>query len=117
MADLHFIGQWDTYSLPLDNVAAIDFTKEWQEGQPAFYRYTLNIDDLEDTYLNLTGFGKGVVFINQQNIGRFWEKGPHLSLYVPKGYLKKGENEIVVFETEGRYRENVTFSQEPVYKD
>ena len=117
MADLHFIGQWDTYSLPLDNVAAIDFTKEWQEGQPAFYRYSLNIDDLEDTYLNMTGFGKGVVFINQQNIGRFWEKGPHLSLYVPKGYLKKGENEIVVFETEGRYRENVTFSQEPVYKD
>ena len=47
----------------------------------------------------------------------YWEKGPHLSLYVPKGYLKKGENEIVVFETEGRYRENVTFSQEPVYKD
>ena len=116
MADLHFIGQWDTYSLPLDNVAAIDFTKEWQEGQPAFYRYSLNIDDLEDTYLNMTGFGKGVVFINQQNIGRFWEKGPHLSLYVPKGYLKKGENEIVVFETEGHYREHVTFSQEPVYK-
>ena len=117
MADLHFIGQWDIYPLPLDNVAAIDFTKEWQEGHPAFYRYSLRIDDLEDTYLNMTGFGKGVVFINQHNIGRFWEKGPHLSLYVPKGYLKKGENEIVVFETEGRYRENVTFSQEPVYKD
>ena len=117
MADLHFIGQWDIYPLPLDNIAAIDFTKEWQAGHPAFYRYFLNIDDLEDTYLNMTGFGKGVVFINQHNIGRFWEKGPHLSLYVPKGYLKKGENEIVVFETEGRYRENVTFSREPVYKD
>ena len=117
MADLHFIGQWDTYPLPLDNVAAIDFTKEWQGGQPAFYRYFLNIDDVEDTYLNMTGFGKGVVFINQHNIGRFWEKGPHLSLYVPKGYLKKGENEIVVFETEGHYREHVTFSREPVYKD
>ena len=117
MADLHFIGQWDIYPLPLDNIAAIDFTKEWQAGQPAFYRYSLKIDDVEDTYLNMTGFGKGVVFINQHNIGRFWEKGPHLSLYVPKGYLKKGENEIVVFETEGRYRENVTFSQEPVYKD
>ncbi|MGT2811053.1 glycoside hydrolase family 35 protein [Streptococcus minor] len=116
MADLHYIGNWDSYPLPLDNIGNVDYTKEWKEGSPAFYRYQIEIDDLADTYLNMTGFGKGVVFINHVNIGRFWEKGPHLSLYVPKGYLKKGENEIVVFETEGRFRESLTFSQEPVFK-
>lgn len=117
IADLHFIGQWDMYPLALDNVQDVVFTNEWEEDQPAFYRYHVTIEHCQDTYLDMTGFGKGVVFVNQKNIGRFWERGPLLSLYIPKGYLKKGENEIIVFETEGKYRENLRFSQEHVYKD
>lgn len=117
MSDVHFIGHWDMYPLPLDDISGLDFTKEWQEGQPAFYRYQFELEDLTDTYLDMTGFGKGVVFVNNVNIGRFWEKGPILYLYIPKGYLKKGVNEIVVFETEGQYREKISFSQEPVYKE
>lgn len=117
MADLHYIGRWETYPLPLNAVDRVDFTKEWTQGQPAFYRYTFEVAELADTYLDMTGFGKGIVFVNNVHIGRFWEKGPILYLYLPKGYLKKGENEIVVFETEGRYRESITFSQEPIYKD
>ncbi|HEM3684565.1 TPA: beta-galactosidase family protein [Streptococcus suis] len=117
MADLHFIGNWETYPLPLDDVSNLDFTQEWKEGQPAFYRYPFELDELADTYLDMTGFGKGVVFVNNVNIGRFWEKGPILYLYIPKGYLKKGENEIIVFETEGRYREKISFSQKPVIKE
>nr|WP_154608256.1 beta-galactosidase family protein [Streptococcus sp. zg-70] len=117
IADLHFIGQWEMYPLPLDRLQELDFTKEWQENQPAFYRYHINVEHAQDTYLDMTGFGKGVVFVNQQNMGRFWERGPILSLYIPKGYLKKGENEIIVFETEGTYRENLRFSPEPIYKD
>ncbi|MBY4985808.1 beta-galactosidase [Streptococcus suis] len=117
MADLHFIGNWETYPLPLDDVSYLDFTQEWKEGQPAFYRYPFELDELADTYLDMTGFGKGVVFVNNVNIGRFWEKGPILYLYIPKGYLKKGENEIIVFETEGRYREKISFSQKPVIKE
>ncbi|HFR3538431.1 TPA: beta-galactosidase family protein [Streptococcus suis] len=117
IADLHYISNWDMYSLPLDDISGLDFTKEWQEGQPAFYRYQFELEDLADTYLDMTGFGKGVVFVNNVNIGRFWEKGPILYLYIPKGYLKKGVNEIVVFETEGQYREKISFSQEPVYKE
>ncbi|MBF0777134.1 glycoside hydrolase family 35 protein [Streptococcus cuniculi] len=117
IADLHFIGQWDMYPLPLDRIGELAFTEEWQEEQPAFYRYRVTIEHCQDTYLDMTGFGKGVVFVNQENIGRFWERGPLLSLYVPKGYLKKGENEIIIFETEGKYRENLRFSQEHVYKE
>ncbi|MGT2799176.1 glycoside hydrolase family 35 protein [Streptococcus marmotae] len=117
MADLHFIGRWEMYPLPLDRIQELDFTKAWQENQPAFYRYQIHVEQPQDTYLDMTGFGKGVVFVNQQNIGRFWERGPILSLYIPKGYLKKGENNIIVFETEGTYRENLRFSSEPIYKD
>lgn len=117
MVDLHFIGHWETYLLPLDSIENLDFSRGWEKGQPAFYLYEFELDDLTDTYLDMTGFGKGAVFVNNINIGRFWEKGPILYLYIPKGYLKKGVNEIIVFETEGRYRESITFSQKPVYKD
>ncbi|HEM3663711.1 TPA: beta-galactosidase [Streptococcus suis] len=117
MADLHFIGRWETYPLHLESVEDLDFSKGWEEGQAAFYRYQFELDELADTYLDMTGFGKGVVFVNNVNIGRFWEKGPILYLYIPKGYLKKGANEIIVFETEGKYREKIHFSQRPVIKD
>lgn len=116
MADLHFIGNWKMYPLPLDNIQELDWTGDWSEGSPSFYRYELELEELADTYLDMTGFGKGVVFINSVNIGRFWEKGPILSLYLPKGYLKQGRNEIVVFETEGRYRDSITFSATPIIK-
>lgn len=117
MTDLHFIGHWETYPLHLESVEDLDFSKGWEEGQAAFYRYQFELDELAYTYLDMTGFGKGVVFVNNVNIGRFWEKGPILYLYIPKGYLKKGANEIVVFETEGKYREKIHFSQRPVIKD
>ncbi|MGZ7144605.1 beta-galactosidase, partial [Streptococcus pyogenes] len=61
MADLHFIGNWDMYPLDLEHIENLDFSKGWDQGQPAFYRYQLMLDDLADTYLDMTGFGKGVV--------------------------------------------------------
>ena len=39
--------------------------------------------------------------INGFNIGRYWEVGPQKTLYVPASLLKNGENEIVVFESDG----------------
>lgn len=60
-------------------------------------------------------FGKGVVFVNGKNLGRYWNKGPAGYLYVPGVWLKKGKNEIVVFETEGIYNTKLTFSDVPVY--
>jgi beta-galactosidase len=43
-------------------------------------------------------WGKGIVFINGRNLGRYWSVGPQQTLFVPGVWLKKGENEIVIFE-------------------
>lgn len=48
--------------------------------------------------MSLQGWTKGVVFINGQNLGRYWNLGPQETLYVPGPWLKPGLNEIVVFE-------------------
>ena len=107
----HF--NWEHYALPLDNVDKIDFTKEYKEGVPAFYRYIFNAEEIGDTFLDLEGFGKGCAFINGFNLGRFWEIGPQKRLYVPGPLIKKGENEIIIFETEGKVGAGITLVCEP----
>ena len=39
--------------------------------------------------------------MNGFNLGRYWEIGPQETLYLPGPLLKKGDNEIVVFELHG----------------
>lgn len=73
---------------------------------PAFFRFDFDADFEEgtytDTYLDFKGWGKGCVWVNGFNIGRFWDKGPQKTLYIPGPLLKYGKNEIIIFETEGK---------------
>ena len=39
--------------------------------------------------------------INGFNLGRYWNIGPQKTLYVPAPLLKKGANEVIVFELHG----------------
>jgi len=53
----------------------------------------------------MRGWGKGSVWINGHNLGRYWRIGPQQSLFVPAAWLKKGTNEIIVLDLEpGRNR-------------
>ena len=113
--DLHFHLQWKQYPLELQDLSRLDFSKEWQENAPAFYRFDFRLDCVYDTYIDMMGYGKGAVFINGHNLGRFWEVGPTTSLYVPHGFLKEGDNTIIVFETEGRYQETLQLVQQPTF--
>lgn len=113
--DLHFHLQWKQYPLELQDLSRLDFSKEWQENAPAFYRFDFRLDDAHDTYIDMMGYGKGAVFVNGHNLGRFWEVGPTTSLYVPHGFLKEGDNTIIVFETEGRYQETLQLVQQPTF--
>ena len=48
----------------------------------------------------LPQWGKGVVFLNGFNLGRYWNIGPQLSLYAPAPLFQKGKNKIIIFEEE-----------------
>lgn len=80
---------------------------------PSFYRYSFEADEAADTFINMKGFGKGCVFINGFNLGRFWEVGPQEALYLPGPLVKKGKNEIIVFETEGRAKTTLKLMDHP----
>ena len=51
-----------------------------------------------DTFLALPSFHLGCVFINGFNIGRYWNVGPQMTLFVPAPMLRRSANEIVIFE-------------------
>lgn len=96
---IHF--GWDAYPLPMDNLESLSFVNDCPEESSVFYRGSFRIDDRKDTFLKLDHFSKGFVTINGFNLGRYWEIGPQKTLYVPASVLKEGENEVVVFESDG----------------
>jgi beta-galactosidase len=51
-----------------------------------------------DTYIDMTGYKKGVVWVNGHNLGRYWDIGPQHRLYAPATVLKAGRNDVVVLD-------------------
>ena len=96
---IHF--NWDVYTLNMENLDKLQFTGDF-DGEPSrFYKGNFEVSGVADTFLKLDTFTKGFVVINGFNIGRYWEIGPQKTLYVPASILKDGENEIVIFESDG----------------
>ena len=90
---------WKMYSLPFDNINSIDFkNKKVVAESPVIKKGTFNLQNAGDTYLDLSDWGKGVVWVNGHNLGRYWNIGPQQTLYLPVEWLNKGKNEIVVLE-------------------
>lgn len=108
-----FQNNWTHYPIPLDNLDDLDFEKEYKKGTPAFYEFEFYADEVGDTFLDLEGWGKGCVFVNGRNIGRFWKIGPQKRLYIPGPYIKEGNNKIIVFETDGIVNNRISLKAEP----
>ncbi|XP_045106280.1 beta-galactosidase-like isoform X2 [Portunus trituberculatus] len=54
-----------------------------------------------DTFLRLDGWNKGVAWVNDFCLGRYWpEVGPQVTLYVPRGVLHQGTNTLLLLEQE-----------------
>jgi beta-galactosidase len=100
-----FLYGWTIYPLPLDDLSGLSFAAAETIAGPAFFRGTFRVTAAEDTFLALPGWTKGVCWINGFNLGRYWERGPQRTLYVPGPLLREGDNEVIVFElhrVEGR---------------
>ncbi|OBT72992.1 hypothetical protein VF21_07869 [Pseudogymnoascus sp. 05NY08] len=67
---------------------------------PVFYKGSFNVKNTGDTFLELPGWTKGVVWVNGVILGRYWTVGPQQQLYLPGVYLKQRNNEITVLALE-----------------
>lgn len=95
---IHF--GWQVYPLPMNNLEKVAFGGAFDEPT-GFYKGSFSVSEAADTFLYLDNFKKGFVTLNGFNLGRYWEIGPQRSLYVPASLLREGENEIIVFESDG----------------
>jgi beta-galactosidase len=89
---------WEMYKLPFDDVSALRFKATPNCAAPAVHRGAFEVPRPGDTFLDMRGWGKGIVLVNGHNLGRYWHIGPQQTLYLPGVWLNKGRNEIVVFE-------------------
>ncbi|PDZ07120.1 beta-galactosidase [Bacillus cereus] len=117
MIDIHLQSNWEHYALEFDNLDEIDFNGQWEPNTPSFYEYSFNVQELKDTFLDCSKFGKGFVVLNGFNLGKYWDVGPTGYLYIPAPLLIKGENKLIVFETEGNYEEELYLRENPIYLD
>jgi beta-galactosidase GanA len=81
---------------------------------PRFFRAIFTLTTTGDTFLDIHLLGKGAVWINGHNLGRFWSVGPQQTLYVPGPWLHTGSNEIVVFDLLPQLQESVQGLDHPI---
>jgi len=105
---------WEIFPLPLNDLSGLKFGSAQMGIFPAFFRAHFHVEDPADTFLALPGWTKGVAWINGFNLGRYWERGPQKTLYVPAPLLKRGENELIVFELHGTSNLSVEFQDKPI---
>ncbi|CAG7652165.1 beta-galactosidase [Paenibacillus allorhizosphaerae] len=111
-----FLFHWTIHPLPLDKLDGLSYRlyeADHVPAGPAFYRGSLEVEQPADTFVRLTGWTKGVVWVNGFNLGRYWERGPQKTLYLPAPLLRRGSNEIVVFELHGADKPEIALEDRP----
>ena len=111
------LKNWKVYNIPVDYAFAQNkkFVKQDNpQKYPAYYRGTFTLDKTGDTFLNMTNWSKGMVWVNGYAIGRYWEIGPQQTLYVPGCWLKKGENEVIILDMAGSVQPQTEGLQQPI---
>jgi beta-galactosidase len=107
------VSGWQIYPLPMQNISSLGYKSQTCTGA-CFYQATFQEDEPADTFIDTRSLNKGEVFINGKPLGRFWKIGPQGTLYLPAPWLRKGENEIVIFDLNGLANPNLPFLSHPI---
>ncbi len=91
---------WDVYGFPMSEeiISGLKAAEKITDKRGRFFKGTFSLDETADTFIDMTNFIKGFAWVNGHNLGRYWETGPQQRLYCPASWLKKGKNEIIMFD-------------------
>jgi hypothetical protein len=91
---------WEIMQFPMDEsfIKTLKPSTVKGTGNGVFFKGRFSLLKTADTFIDMSGYKKGLVWINGHNLGRYWEIGPQNRLYCPASWLKQGENEIIVFD-------------------
>lgn len=109
------IQGWEMFKFPFTEVQSLKFKSAAQaDGTPVLKKGNFNLNQVADTYLDMRKWGKGMVWVNGKNLGRYWEIGPQQTLYLPAEWLKKGKNEIVILELNKPEQQSLSGLAKPI---
>ncbi|MEU4698469.1 glycoside hydrolase family 35 protein [Nonomuraea dietziae] len=98
MHDRQYLHGVTARPVPLRELPALPYGEGLSAAVPALFRGELEVERPADGFLALPGWGKGYVWVNGFLLGRYWDRGPQRTLYVPWPLLRAGANEIVILE-------------------
>ncbi|GLI26390.1 beta-galactosidase [Agromyces rhizosphaerae] len=109
---------WTVRPLDLDRVPGLELVRTEESGAtsvsgPRFATAGFTLEAPADLYLDTTGWGKGVVWVNGFLLGRYWRRGPQRTLVVPGPVTRAGSNELVVLEFEAMADASARFAAQP----
>jgi beta-galactosidase GanA len=96
---------WKVYNLPMDKKFIWDLRSSGKSlNKPGvFFKGNFVLSRAEgnlysDTFIDLSNYIKGIVWVNGHNLGRYWNIGPQKRLYCPASWMREGMNEIMIFD-------------------
>jgi beta-galactosidase len=106
---------WKAYNLPMDKKFIWDLRSSGKslKRPGVFFRgnFVLSYGAGTvgfDTYIDLSNYTKGVVWVNGHNLGRYWNIGPQKRLLCPAPWMRDGQNEIMIFDLQQTDPKNIT---------
>jgi beta-galactosidase len=98
------VTEWKIFNLSYDDpmLNNLKYEKtETTQSMPAIWRGEILMDTVGDVFLDVSKWGKGVVWINGHCIGRYWNIGPTQTMFIPAPWLKKGANKVLILDLLG----------------
>ncbi|MEM5318114.1 beta-galactosidase [Paraburkholderia sp. JHI869] len=94
------LKDWDVFLLPMDEAFIAGLVERCANPLKAglFFKARLDLNEVGDTWLDMSRWTKGVVWVNGHNLGRYWRIGPQRRLFCPAPWLTQGENEVLIFD-------------------
>jgi len=110
------LSDWQVYPIALSNEGAPAHLQfhSGKTAMPAWHKGHFTLNEAGDTFLDLSAWGKGVVWVNGHCLGRFWNIGPTQTMYLPGPWLKPGTNEIVILDYTGPVKNILAGLESPI---
>ena len=108
---IRFLNDWEADAWPLEDMAdelatltadapAVEAGAEDDVTLPVLVAASFEAGQLADAFLDVSGAGHGVAYVNGFCVGRYWNVGPQQSLYVPAPVIREGRNEVLLLDLE-----------------
>lgn len=111
------VKEWQIYNIPYTDAMLSNMKYEKtnaKQSVPGMWQGEITVDKVGDVFLDVSKWGKGVVWVNGRCIGRYWAIGPTQTMYIPAPWLNTGINKISILDIVGPEESIVQGLDKPV---